>query len=86
VADSPHEDAHRKVDYSRLKDEVASTAGLSKVRRDVIERVLIRQSIGLTRQKILSFPDAAGRKQLQAALKWIQRNKPLLKKVLSRRP
>jgi len=85
VAGSPHEDAHRKVDYSRLMDEVASIAGLSKVRRDVIERVLVWQSVGLTRQQILSFPDAVGRKQLQAAMTWIQRNRLLLKKVLSGR-
>jgi hypothetical protein len=87
VADSPYEDAHREVDYSKLMDEVASIAGLSKVRRDAIERVLFWQSkCHMTRQQILSYPDAVVRKQLQAALKWVQRNKPLLKKVLSGRP
>jgi hypothetical protein len=86
VADSPHEDAHLKVDYSKLMDEVASIAGLNKGRREVIERVLIWQSMGLTRQQILSGPDAVVRTQLQGAVKWIQRNRLLLKKVLSGRP
>jgi hypothetical protein len=87
VADSSYEDAHSEVNYSKLMDEVASIVGLSKVRRDAIERVLVWQSrCHITRQNILSYPDPVVRKQLQAALKWIQRNKPLLKKVLSGRP
>jgi hypothetical protein len=86
VADSPHEDAHRNVDYSALMDEVTLIAGLSKGRRDVIERVFVWLSMGLTRQQILRGAGAGMRNQLQAAFKWIQRNKPLLKKVLSGRP
>ena len=39
----------------------------------------------MSREEILGFAqDPEGRKQLQAALKWIDRNKALLKEVLSR--
>jgi hypothetical protein len=88
IRDSPYEDAHYTVDYSKLMDEVASITGLSKVRRDAIEKVLDLKSIcHISREQILSYsPDPAVRKQLQAALKWMLRNHALLKKVLSGQP
>jgi hypothetical protein len=73
VADSPYPDAQCKVDYSKVMDEVAAVAGLDKVHRDAIEQVLVWQSISdVSREQILSHPDVAVRKQLQAAGKWIQ--------------
>jgi hypothetical protein len=68
VADSPHEDVQCGVNYSKLMAEVASIAGLSKERRDVIEKVLVWQSTGhITRKRMSSYPDAVVRNQLQGA-------------------
>jgi hypothetical protein len=88
IRDSPHEDAHCTVDYSKLMDEVAAITGLSKVRRDAIEKVLEWKSMcHIRRDQILNYsPDPGVRKQLQAALKWLLRNKELLKRVLSGQP
>lgn len=86
IADSPHDDAEYIVDYAKLMDEVAPVAGLSRTRRDAIENVLEMMAVAhISREQILSYPIVAERKRFQAALKWIQRHKALLAKVLSRR-
>jgi hypothetical protein len=86
IPDSPHEDAECTVDYSKLMDEVAPLAGLSKPRRDWIEKVLVlRATVHISLAKILSCPDVEARKPLQAAWKWLDRNNALLAKVLSGR-
>jgi hypothetical protein len=85
IADSPHDDAQYTINYTKLMDEVATVTGLSKTRRDYIEKVLELQSVcHITREQILSYPVEAERKRLQAALKWIQRNRSLLAKILSK--
>ena len=86
IADSPHHDAEYTIDYSKLMDEVALIAGLSTPRRNAIEKVLVlRSTVHLSREQLSSYPDEGERKRLLAALKWIERNKPLLAKVLSGR-
>ena len=63
VLDSPHEDAECTVNYSKLMNEVASRARLSKPRRDCMEKVLIlRATADISRAEILNYPDAAARK------------------------
>jgi hypothetical protein len=85
IPDSTDEDAEYTIDYSKLMDEVASLAGLSKPRRDAIEKVLVWLATAhITREQILSYPIVGARKQLQAALRWVNQNKALLSKVLSR--
>jgi len=67
-------------------DEVAPQAGLSKSRRAAIEKVLdLLATAHITREQILSYPVVGMRKRLQAALKWVDRHKPLLSKVMSRK-
>jgi hypothetical protein len=84
IPDSIHEDAECTVDYSKLMDEVARRAGLSKARRDWIEKVLfLRATAPITRAHILSYPEVGARKPLQAAWKWLDRNNELVSKVLS---
>jgi hypothetical protein len=84
IPDSVQEDAECTVDYSKLMDEVARRAGLSKARRDWMEKVLVlRATAGISREQILSYPEVAARKPLQAAWKWLDRNNELLLKVLS---
>ena len=84
IADSAHEDAECTVDYSKLMDEVARRAGLSKARRDWIEKVLVlRATAQISRAQILSYPDVEARKPLQAAWKWRDRHNDLMSNVLS---
>jgi hypothetical protein len=87
IADSPHQDAEYTIDYSKLMDEVALIAGLSTPRRKAIQKVLVLRSIlHLSREQLSSYAGEGERKRLLAALKWIERNKLLLAKVLSGRP
>jgi hypothetical protein len=84
IAESEDYDAVRTVDYSKLMDRVAAEAGLSRSQRNTIELVLQwRAYFNLTREQILNQPDARLRKRLQAAWRWISRNKALLASVLS---
>lgn len=76
------EDGQYTVNFSKVMDEVAELAGLSKVQRDAIEVVLhSRGRLGLSRNAIMACPPAE-RRLRQAAWKWIERNKALLAKVL----
>jgi hypothetical protein len=84
IADSPHEDAECAIDYSKLMDEVASGIGLSKTRRAWMVKVLVlRATADVSRAQMLSYPDVAARKHLQAAWRWLDRHKNLVAKVLS---
>ena len=84
IADSPHEDAQCTIDYSKLIDEVASSFGLSKTRQGWMVTVLVlRATANVSRAKMLSYPDVAARKHLQAAWRWLDRHKGLVAKVLS---
>jgi hypothetical protein len=84
IPDSAHEDAECTVDYSKVMDEVARRAGLSKARRDWMEKVLVlRATAPISREQILSHPEVGSRKPLQAAWKWLDRNNELVSKVLS---
>jgi hypothetical protein len=86
IPDSAHEDVECTVDYSKLMDEVAPLAGLSEPRRDWIKKLLVlRATTHLSRARILSYPDVGARKPLQAAWKWLERNKELVSNVLSGR-
>ena len=83
IPDSAHEDAECTVDYSKVMDEVARRAGLSKARRVWMEKVLVlRATAPITREQILSYPEVGARKPLQAAWKWLDRNNELVSKVL----
>jgi hypothetical protein len=81
------QDGEHTLNYSKLADEVAAEAGLTKVQRDATEEVLrLRGSLGLSREQILACAPPARRRLLQAAWKWIERNNALLAKLLSKRP
>jgi hypothetical protein len=85
IPDSRHDDAQCTVDFSKVMDEVALVAGLSKKQQDAIEDVLGILSIAhISREQILSYPEEGERKEYQAALKWLQRNRLLLVETMGR--
>ena len=84
--DSWDEDAQYTLNYSKLMGKVALEPDLTRPQRDAIEEVLrLRGRSGLTREQIMACPPAE-RRRLQAAWRWIDRNKTLLAKLLSNRP
>jgi hypothetical protein len=79
------QDGEHTLNYSKLADKVAAEAGLTEAQRDAIEEVLrVRGTQALSREQMLACTLPARRKRLQAAWKWIERNKALFAKLLSK--